>query len=130
MKGKLEGPDVMTIVIKRIYQPREPDDGYRVLVDRLWPRGFSKERADVDEWLRDISPSDALRRWFDHVPERWPEFKTRFAAELDTPECRSLVSQLRKRAAEGPLTLVYASREERYNNAAAIMEVLEAVDRL
>ena len=113
------------VAIKRIYEPADAGDGYRVLVDRLWPRGFTKERAAIDEWLREIAPSDALRQWFDHRPELWPEFKARFAAELDTEANRAHLVRLRRRAADGPLTLVYASKEERYNNAVAIREVLE-----
>ena len=113
------------VAIKRIYELADAGDGYRVLVDRLWPRGFTKERAAIDEWLREIAPSDALRQWFDHRPELWAEFKERFAKELDTEAGRAHVSRLRQRSVEGPLTLVYASKEERYNNAVAIREVLE-----
>lgn len=118
----------MTIQIKRVYEQRVVEDGYRVLVDRLWPRGVTRERAAIDEWLRPIAPSDALRHWFDHRPERWPEFKRRFAAELSTEETRAHLSRLRERAGAGTLTLVHASKEERYNNAVAIKDLLEASD--
>jgi len=114
------------ISIKRIYDPPSAEDGYRVLVDRLWPRGLTREAAAIDEWLREIAPSDALRRWFDHRPELWPEFKARFAHELATDENRVRLAKLSQRAASGVLTLLHASRETRFNNAVAIREMLEA----
>lgn len=96
----------MTIQVKRAYDPPAPDDGCRVLVDRLWPRGLSKERAAVDEWLREVAPSTVLRRWFAHDPVRWAEFKRRYSAELEAPAAREAVARLRSLAAEGPITLL------------------------
>lgn len=114
----------MDIQIKRAYDPSAPEDGYRVLVDRLWPRGRSKETLKLDEWLKDLSPSTELRRWYGHDPQKWDEFRRRYFAELDAhpQEVRSLLD----RAARGRLTLVYSSKEERINNAAALREYLLA----
>ena len=113
----------MPIRLKRAYEAPDVQDGCRVLVDRLWPRGVRKEGAKIDLWLRDIAPGDELRKWFDHDPEKWEEFKRRYFAELDNkPEW---VTELRKKVEEGRLTLVYAAREARCNNAAALKEYLE-----
>lgn len=80
--------------IKRAYEPALPGDGYRVLVDRLWPRGLSRARAKIDEWRRELAPSGALRRWFGHDPERWPEFQARYRRELANPEARAALREL------------------------------------
>ena len=112
----------MSIAVKRIYEPAAPEDGYRVLVDRIWPRGLSKERAAVDEWLKEVAPTTELRRWFDHVPERWPEFRKRYAAELESHE--DALTPLRKRARRGKITLLFGAKEERYNNAVALKAFL------
>jgi len=110
------------IKLKRAYEPPEPGDGTRVLVDRLWPRGIKKADAAIDRWLRDIAPSTELRRWFGHRPERWPEFRRRYLAELqDQPE---LVEQIRNAARDGPVTLVYAARDEAHNDAVVLKELL------
>jgi len=107
---------------KRIYDPAEPDDGYRVLIDHIWPRGVSRERARLDDWARDLAPSDELRKWFDHVPARFAEFRARYRDELaDRPE---RLTELRARAASGPLTIVYAARDREHNNAAVLSELL------
>jgi uncharacterized protein YeaO (DUF488 family) len=107
--------------IKRIYDPAEADDGARMLVDRIWPRGMTKEAAALDEWLKDLAPSDALRRWFGHAPERWPDFKARYAREL---AANPALARLRAAMKEGPVTLLYAARDPIHNNAAALAEFL------
>jgi uncharacterized protein YeaO (DUF488 family) len=113
----------LAIEIKRIYEPANKEDGYRVLVDRLWPRGLRKVEANVDLWLKDIGPSGPLRKWFDHEPEKWEEFKKRYAQELD--EKKDLVEQIESKAKTGKVTLLFASHEKRYNNAHALKEYLE-----
>ena len=113
----------MIVRRKRIYEPSAPEDGTRVLVDRLWPRGLSKASAAVDVWLKEIAPSHELRRWYAHEPSRWEAFRTRYFAELDaTPEP---VAALRELIARGPVTLVFSSREVDLNNARALVEYLE-----
>jgi uncharacterized protein YeaO (DUF488 family) len=103
---------------KRIYDEAEPDDGYRVLTDHIWPRGVSRERAKLDEWARELAPSGELRKWFDHVPERFDEFRARYRAELaDRPE---RIDELRAMAKKRPLTIVYAARDEERNNAVVL----------
>jgi uncharacterized protein YeaO (DUF488 family) len=111
------------ITIKRIYDPSSSDDGYRVLVDRLWPRGMSKEKASVDLWLRDIAPSNELRKWYNHEPQKWNEFRERYFAEIETR--RGLLEPLRKKMIEGHVTLLFSSKELHINNAAALKEYLE-----
>jgi uncharacterized protein YeaO (DUF488 family) len=111
------------IQITRAYEKPEESDGYRVLVDRLWPRGVRKEAARLDEWAREVAPSDGLRKEFHGNPERWEEFQERYWAELDGKG--ELVAGLRERAAGGMLTLVYAARNEERNNAVALREYLE-----
>lgn len=111
---------------KRAYDKASPDDGTRVLVDRFWPRGVSKEDAALDEWCREIAPSDELREWFDHEPEKWDEFRRRYHDELDAKG--EVVESLREEAEEGRLTLVYAARDRKHNNAVALKKYLEATD--
>ncbi len=108
---------------KRAYEQPEPADGYRVLVERLWPRGVSKDRAALDEWLKEVAPSPGLRRWFGHDPDKWTEFRRRYAYELKHHS--EAVRQLEERAARGPVTLVYGSRDREHNAAVALKEVLE-----
>ncbi len=105
------------IHLKRAY------DGYRILVDRLWPHGVSRERAKIDFWCREIAPSNGLRKWFGHDPERWDAFRERYREELG--EKSDLIGRIRTRAGRGPVTLVYAAKDEEHNNAAVIKEVLE-----
>ena len=108
---------------KRIYEPAAPDDRFRVLADRLWPRGLSKELAKIDLWVRELAPSTELRKWFQHDPERWDEFRRRYFAELDAkPE---LVGEILEQVRWEPITLVFSSQEPRYNNAVALKEYLE-----
>jgi uncharacterized protein YeaO (DUF488 family) len=107
---------------KRAYDPAEAGDGYRVLIDHVWPRGVSRERARLDQWARELAPSDGLRKWFDHDPARFAEFRARYRAELaDQPQ---RLDELRRRAASGPLTIVYAARDRDHNNAVVVSELL------
>jgi uncharacterized protein YeaO (DUF488 family) len=110
------------IQTKRIYEDASPDDGYRVLVDRLWPRGVSKERAALDEWARELAPSDELRRWFNHQPERYPEFRKRYREELQTQSAK--LQDLRERAKQENVTLLYGARDREHNEARVLAEVL------
>jgi uncharacterized protein YeaO (DUF488 family) len=108
---------------KRVYEEPSPEDGFRVLVERLWPRGISKERARLDLWLKDVAPSPGLRRWFNHDPARWKEFQKRYAAELrHKPDA---VRLLRQKGREGTVTLVYAAHDEEHNGAVALKRFLE-----
>ncbi len=111
------------IRIKRVYDPPAPGDGRRILVDRLWPRGLSKRAARVDEWMRDIAPSDALRRWYGHDPDRFLEFRDRYRDELVHQAAK--VSALAVRSEREPVTLLYAARDGPSSNAAVLRELLE-----
>jgi uncharacterized protein YeaO (DUF488 family) len=111
--------------IKRVYQPPDPQDGVRVLVDRLWPRGLSRERAQVDLWLKEIAPSDELRHRFHGDPAGWEDFKTAYYAELERPPAQSAVRELLDRLIREPVTLLFAARNESCNNAVALKEWLE-----
>ena len=110
------------IAIKRIYEDASEKDGYRILVDRLWPRGVSKEEAKLDEWLKDIAPSTALRKWFDHIEERFPEFSERYQAELDlkTEEITRLTTIAKKQQ----ITLLYSAKNEKFNQAVVLSNYL------
>jgi uncharacterized protein YeaO (DUF488 family) len=110
------------IKLKRIYDPSSREDGKRVLVDRLWPRGIKKENAHIDEWLKDIAPSDALRKWFSHDPSRWKEFKKRYHDELK--DKKELLKQLLADSRKGTVTLLFGSKDIEHNNAIVIKEVL------
>lgn len=114
-----------TIKVKRIYEPPAPEDGERFLVDRLWPRGVSREAAALTGWLRELAPSEELRRWFAHEPSRWPEFRERYRRELQAPEARRLLEDLARRAQSGPVTLVFAAHDPERNNARVLQAVLE-----
>jgi uncharacterized protein YeaO (DUF488 family) len=114
----------MTLHIKRVYDSPAKADGQRILVDRLWPRGLSRGRAEVDHWFKEIAPSAELRRWFAHRPERWPEFRRRYCAELDrNPDG---VAELRQAIGRRTATLLYAARDVEHNNARALQEYLQA----
>jgi uncharacterized protein YeaO (DUF488 family) len=110
--------------IKRAYAPVERDDGLRVLVDRLWPRGLTKEKAHIDLWLKDIAPSNALRHLVHDDPEQWDTFVAAYARELAAEPAKSAVALLREKIAGGPVTLVYAARNEGHNNAVALRDWL------
>jgi uncharacterized protein YeaO (DUF488 family) len=112
----------MGVRIKRIYDSADKDDGYRVLVDRIWPRGVSRQEAAVDEWARDIAPSPELRRWFGHKPHRFEEFRRRYADELGAQQEK--LEPLRKRSRTGTVTLLFAARDTEHNNAAALADLL------
>jgi uncharacterized protein YeaO (DUF488 family) len=113
----------MIIRLKRAYDAPAPDDGYRVLVDRIWPRGVSKEKARLDEWLKELAPSSGLRKWFNHEPDKWEEFIDRYFKELDGhPE---LLAALARQANQGCVTLIFSARDLDHNNAAALKRYLE-----
>jgi uncharacterized protein YeaO (DUF488 family) len=107
---------------KRVYEPAEEADGYRVLIDHVWPRGVSRERARLGEWARELAPSDALRKWFDHRPERFEQFRERYRGEL--AEQQDKLAELRRRARKEPVTIVYAARDEQHNNGVVLAELL------
>jgi uncharacterized protein YeaO (DUF488 family) len=111
--------------IKRIYEPAAADDGYRVLVDRLWPRGVSKEKAHLDVWLKEIAPSDTLRHRFHDHAESWAEFVEAYRHELKQEPAKTAAVDLRERAKHEPVTLLYAARDESHNNAVALKDWLE-----
>jgi uncharacterized protein YeaO (DUF488 family) len=112
----------MTIRIKRVYEEPDAGDGTRILVDRLWPRGLTKEKAKVDLWLKDVAPSTELRRWFAHDPAKWTEFRTRYLEELKGD--KEQLSLLRQEAAKGTVTLVYGARDQQHNEAVVLEKLL------
>ena len=112
----------MDVRLKRAYEPPADGDGYRVLIDRLWPRGVSKEQAQLDEWARELAPSSELRRWFGHDPARFGEFRRRYREELAAQEEK--LRELRRRAREATLTLVYGARDSEHNDAVVLAELL------
>jgi uncharacterized protein YeaO (DUF488 family) len=113
------------IKIKRIYDPPEKSDGVRILVDRLWPRGISKEKARIDEWLKVIAPSDQLRKWFGHEPVRWEEFQKQHRQELKSPEKQVLMRRLKSLVKKGTITLLFAAKDAEHNNAKALANFLK-----
>jgi uncharacterized protein YeaO (DUF488 family) len=110
--------------IKRAYDKPARTDGYRVLIDRLWPRGVTKQGAKLDAWAKDLAPSPELRRWFGHDPERFGDFARRYAVELRAAAARALLADLTHRAATGTVTLVYGARDEEHNGAAVLRHVI------
>ncbi|HEY4155078.1 MAG TPA: DUF488 domain-containing protein [Puia sp.] len=112
----------INISIKRVYAPPDEKDGTRILVDRLWPRGLTRERAKVDLWLKEIAPSTNLRKWFGHEPDKWTGFKERYIRELNIN--KESVSILKERLKKGPVTLVYGAKDELHNDAVCIKEWL------
>jgi uncharacterized protein YeaO (DUF488 family) len=110
----------MALKVKRVYEPAAASDGTRVLVDRLWPRGIAKEKAKVDLWLKEIAPSDTLRKRFHAKPEKWREFTKAYAAELKSDEAAEAAKELRRHIGKGTVTLLYAARDEEHNNAVAL----------
>jgi len=115
----------ITIRIKRVYEEPEEADGRRILVDRLWARGLSKEKAKVDVWVKEIAPSTELRRWYGHDPNKWTEFKSRYAAELRANPDK--VEEILEEVQEGIVTFLYSSKEEQLNNAVALKEYIESI---
>ena len=112
-----------SINIKRVYDDKSDDDGYRVFIDRLWPRGVKKEDAHFEEWLKDLAPTTELRKWFDHDPERFDEFRKRYKKELQ--DHKEELEKLRNKANSEKITLLYAAKDEEMNNAVVMKEVLE-----
>lgn len=113
----------MTLRIKRVYAAPDPHDGKRILVDRLWPRGLTKEKAQVDLWLKDVAPSNKLRKWFAHDPGKWLEFKRRYIAELKRPA--SPLVALLEEARDNTVTLLYGAKDEEHNEAVVLLELLQ-----
>jgi uncharacterized protein YeaO (DUF488 family) len=113
------------IKLKRVYDPAAPTDGERYLVERLWPRGVSKERAQLAGWLKDLGPSPELRKWYGHQRDRWPEFRQRYLAELADPAKLPLLDQLREAARRGAITLVLAASDPEHSSALLVKEYLE-----
>ncbi|HEX6454716.1 MAG TPA: DUF488 family protein [Trebonia sp.] len=112
------------VQVRRAYDPPEADDGQRVLVDRLWPRGLSKERAHLDEWCKEVAPSAELRQWYGHDPDRYDEFARRYRAELDEPERAAAFAKLRELAVHGPVTLLTASKRSDISEATVLAGLL------
>ncbi|ANT50496.1 DUF488 domain-containing protein [Mesorhizobium amorphae] len=106
------------IAVKRVYEPAQPGDGQRVLVDRIWPRGVAKKDAALTLWMKDVAPSDELRKWFGHEPERWTQFQERYGGELDAND--EAVEQLRALLSKGRVTLLFGAHDEAHNNAVAL----------
>jgi uncharacterized protein YeaO (DUF488 family) len=119
--GKVNGVDVR---VRRVHEPAAEDDGYRVLVDRLWPRGLGKAAAQLDEWCRAVAPSTDLRKWYAHDPERFSEFRRRYRAELASGEAAAALQRLRRLAEQRRLTLLTATRDPATSNAAVVAELL------
>jgi uncharacterized protein YeaO (DUF488 family) len=111
---------------RRVYEPAEQSDGSRVLVDRLWPRGLSKDKAHLDEWLKAVAPSDELRRWYDHDPGKFAEFKRRYEAELKEPERSEALRHLREEARSRPVTLLTATRDLKHSEAEVLAQLLHS----
>ena len=113
--------------IKRVYEPRSEQDGKRILVDRLWPRGLTKEKAAIDLWLKDIAPTTELRKWFGHDPARWSEFQKRYRGELRNNAAS--LSVLKREAESGPVTLLFGAKDEEHNEAVVLRSILDAAHR-
>ena len=112
------------VALKRAYEEADANDGTRVLVDRLWPRGLSKERARVDAWLKEVAPSDELRRWFGHDPDKFAEFRKRYEAELASESGKEAMAKLGELVKRGHVTLLFAARDMEHNNAVVLRDVL------
>ena len=114
-----------TVKLKRVYEAPAAGDGMRILVDRLWPRGIAKDKADVDLWLKDIAPSNELRKRFHGKPADWGKFRSTYFTELKSPEAQAAAKELRSHLRKGPVTLLYAARDEEHNNAVALKQWME-----
>ncbi len=117
------------IRIKRVYDPPGDADGERLLVDRLWPRGVTRERARIASWIREIGPSTELRKWFGHDPRRWDEFRTRYEGELQEPARQAILRDLAGRSRRGTVTLVYGAKDELHNNAMVLKQLVDRMTR-
>ena len=115
----------VTVTMKRAYEEMKEDDGKRVLVDRLWPRGLSKEKAHIDVWLKEVAPSNELRKEFGHDPEKFAEFREKYMEELSSGSAQEALKTLRDLAQQGPLTLVFSARDAEHSNAAILHELLQ-----
>jgi uncharacterized protein YeaO (DUF488 family) len=115
--------------VKRVYEKKSAGDGKRIYVDRLWPRGLNKEAAAIDEWLKELSPSDGLRRWFGHEPNKFPEFRQKYIEELSLPERQAQIARLAELAAGMDITLVYSARDSQHNNAVVLAELIDRAIR-
>ncbi len=113
----------MNVLIKRVYEMPDETDGKRILIDRLWPRGLTKEKARIDLWLKEIAPSTGLRQWFGHDPGKWPEFQQRYQKELEVN--KAVVANLRRELERGHITLVYGAKDEKHNDAVVLKAYLE-----
>ena len=114
----------LSVALKRVYDEPAASDGTRVLVERLWPRGISTERAHIDLWLKDVAPSTELRKWFHHDPQKFPEFRRRYTAELKSEAAQEALTKLREIAKQGQLTLVFAAHDAAYSNAVVLRDLL------
>jgi uncharacterized protein YeaO (DUF488 family) len=112
----------MKLAIKRVYEPKSEGDGRRILIDRLWPRGLTRDKADVDLWLKDIAPSPGLRKWFGHDPAKWNEFRRRYLAEIGANA--EALAALEKALGDGPSTLLYGAKDEHHNHAVVLRDLL------
>jgi uncharacterized protein YeaO (DUF488 family) len=113
----------MNVKIKRVYEKPDKDDGLRILVDRLWPRGLTKEKASIDLWLKEIAPSTELRKWFGHDPHKWKSFRGRYETELRHKD--DLIKVLKQKAREGTITILYGARDQKHNEALVLKEFLQ-----
>ena len=111
--------------IKRVYDTTEPDDGKRILIDRLWPRGISKARAQIDEWIKELAPSTELRNWFGHDDAKWEEFRSRYIQELSSPDKIKILKVLTKEATRETITLVYGAKDVEHNNGIILKQLIE-----
>ncbi len=119
----MTNPRLPRIYLKRVYEAPSPDDGLRLLVERLWPRGLSRDAARIDHWFKNLAPSTELRRWYAHVPERWPEFNTRYLAELEGARLEE-IGELASLCLNSPLTFVFAARDEARNSAVVLRDFI------
>lgn len=117
------------IKTKRIYDNVSMEDGARILVDRVWPRGISKDNAAIQDWFKDLAPSEKLRKWYDHDPEKWKKFRQRYRAELQAREKELIMRRLASIAREKPVTLVYAAKDHQHNNAVALRDFIRNMGR-
>lgn len=115
----------MSIAVKRAYEPAGARDGRRILVDRVWPRGLSKDELELDEWCRELAPSTELRKWFGHDPQRWEEFRKRYTAELRSAHAREEIARIAGLAKRGKVTLLYGARDEEHNQAIVLRDYLQ-----
>jgi uncharacterized protein YeaO (DUF488 family) len=123
-KVRRDDSEVGMLTVQRVYDRTDTSDGKRILVDRLWPRGLTREQAAIDEWMKDLAPSDELRRWFGHETDKWPEFRRRFIGELSSPEKAKLLDKVARMAREGNVIILYAAKDVEHNNAKVLEEVI------